>query len=74
MWLANEGTSIMVQQPLAAKALDVEQLTATIGRIRLSATTKAGPLEVDPLTATQRALVAMPVAQRTPEQTRQLFT
>lgn len=47
---------------------------ATIGRIRLSATTKAGPLEVDPLTTAQRALVAMPVAQRPPEQTRQLFT
>ncbi len=46
---------------------------ASIGRIRLSATTKAGPLEVDPLTTAQRALLATPVARRSPAQTHALF-
>ncbi len=46
---------------------------ATIGRIRLSATTKGGPLAVDPLTASQRKLLAIPGGERTPEQTRDLF-
>src|SRR6185503_19117635 len=46
---------------------------ATIGRIRLSATTQEGPLAVDPLTAPQRKLLAIPAAERSPEQTRELF-
>jgi hypothetical protein len=46
---------------------------ATIGRIRLSATTQAGPLAVDPLTEDQRRLLAIPGAKRTPEQTREMF-
>ena len=43
------------------------------GRFRLSATTKAAPLAVDPLTAKQRSLLAVPTAQRTSDQTRELF-
>ncbi len=46
---------------------------ATIGRIRLSATTKDGPLAVDPLTPAQRKLLAVAADKRTPEQTRELF-
>ena len=46
---------------------------ATIGRFRLSATTRPGPLPVDPLTPAQRAWLARPAAQRTPEQARELF-
>ena len=47
---------------------------ATIGRIRLSVTTQPAPLAVDPLTTAQRQWLAIPVAERTPEQTRELFT
>jgi mono/diheme cytochrome c family protein len=47
---------------------------ATIGRIRLSATTQPGLLTVDPLTAAQRKLLAIPSSQRTPEQTQALFS
>lgn len=47
---------------------------ATIGRIRLSATTSEGPLAVDPLSAAQRELVAIPAAKRSPDQTRELFS
>lgn len=43
------------------------------GRFRLSATTKTGPLEVDPLTGEQRQLLKIAAAQRTPEQHRELF-
>jgi len=46
---------------------------ATIGRIRLSATTQEGPLAADPLTAAQRKLLAIPAGERSPEQTRELF-
>ncbi len=46
---------------------------ATIGRIRLSATARQGPLAVDPLTAAQRKLLAIPAAGRSPEQKRELF-
>ena len=43
------------------------------GRFRLSATTNALPLKVDPLTATQRKLLAIAPTDRTPEQQRELF-
>ncbi len=43
------------------------------GRFRLSATTKVGPLEVDPFTKEQRALVAVAPELRTAEQKRELF-
>jgi mono/diheme cytochrome c family protein len=46
---------------------------ATIGRIRLSATTQDGPLSVDPLAAAQRKLLAIPAGERSPEQMRELF-
>lgn len=45
----------------------------TFGRFRLSATTAAAPLKVDPLSPSQRKLLAMAPAQRTPEQQRELF-
>ena len=43
------------------------------GRFRLSATTKTGPLEVDPLTKEQRGLLTIASEQRTKEQSRELF-
>src|SRR6185295_7176691 len=43
------------------------------GRLRLSATTKEGPLQVDPLTSAQRKLLAIAADQRTPAQARELF-
>jgi mono/diheme cytochrome c family protein len=46
---------------------------ATIGRIRLSATTDPAPLQVDPLTPSQRNLLVTPTGQRSPEQSRELF-
>jgi mono/diheme cytochrome c family protein len=46
---------------------------ATIGRIRLSATTGPAPLQVDPLTPSQRSLLVTPTGQRSPEQARELF-
>ncbi|MEW6304128.1 MAG: DUF1553 domain-containing protein [Verrucomicrobiota bacterium] len=45
----------------------------TLGRFRLSATTNAAPLEVDPLTAAQRKLLSVDAGKRTPEQKRALF-
>jgi len=45
----------------------------SFGRFRLSATTNAAPLEVDPLTAVQRKLLAVVPEQRTAEQQRELF-
>ncbi len=45
----------------------------TFGRIRLSATTNAAPLNVDPLSVAQRRLLASAPGQRTPEQQRELF-
>jgi len=45
----------------------------SFGRFRLSATTQPGSLKVDPITAQQRKLLAKPTAQRTPEETLQLF-
>ena len=44
-----------------------------VGRVRLSATTQAGPLAVDPLNASQRRLLAIPTDQRTPDQQHELF-
>jgi hypothetical protein len=52
---------------------DTQLDCATIGRIRLSATTHPGPLVVDPLTAGQRSGLALPAASRGPEQARELF-
>lgn len=46
----------------------------TLGRFRISATTKATPLKVDPFTAAQRKFLAVPANQRTPEQSRELFS
>jgi len=43
------------------------------GRFRLSATTKAAPLHVDPFTEGQRTLLAIAPEQRTAEQKRELF-
>jgi len=45
----------------------------TFGRFRLSATTNAGPLKVDPFTAEQRRMLAVAPENRTPEQKRELF-
>src|SRR5204862_1243670 len=45
----------------------------TLGRFRLSATTKPAPLEADPLTAQQRTILSRVADQRTPEQRRELF-
>ena len=45
----------------------------SFGRFRLSATTQPAPLAVDPLTATQRKLLAVPASQRTADQTAELF-
>jgi hypothetical protein len=44
-----------------------------IGCLRLSAITDAGPFAVDPLSAAQRAIVAIPPGKRSPEQVRELF-
>jgi hypothetical protein len=45
----------------------------TFGRFRLSATTSEGPLQVDPLTADQRKVLAIDPEKRTPAQQRELF-
>ncbi|HEY0551218.1 MAG TPA: DUF1549 and DUF1553 domain-containing protein, partial [Verrucomicrobiae bacterium] len=45
----------------------------TFGRFRLSATTNAAPLKVDPFTPAQRKLLAIASDQRTAEQQRELF-
>jgi len=45
----------------------------SFGRFRLSATTQTTPLTVDPLTAAQRKLLAIPATQRTATQTAELF-
>lgn len=45
----------------------------TFGRFRISATTNAAPLKVDPFTKEQRALLAIAPEKRTPEQERELF-
>ncbi|HYG35992.1 MAG TPA: DUF1549 domain-containing protein, partial [Clostridia bacterium] len=45
-----------------------------LGCFRLSATTNAGPLTVDPLSPVERQHLAMAADQRTPEQKRELFT
>jgi len=45
----------------------------TFGRFRISATTDATPLTVDPLTKKQRALLARTGASRTSDEKRQLF-
>jgi hypothetical protein len=44
-----------------------------LGCFRLSVTTNAGPLSVDPLSSEQRAWLARPAAERSPEQARTLF-
>ncbi|MBI3852020.1 MAG: PSD1 domain-containing protein [Verrucomicrobia bacterium] len=44
-----------------------------IGRFRLSVTTNAGPLKVDPLTTAQRKVLAVPAEKRTAEQNLALF-
>ncbi len=44
-----------------------------LGCFRLSVTTNTAPLEVDPLSPSQRKLLATPFAQRTREQNRDLF-
>jgi hypothetical protein len=44
------------------------------GRFRLSATTRSGPLQVDPLTSAQRKILAVAPEERTPEQRRELFS
>ena len=43
------------------------------GRFRLSYTTHSGPLRVDPLSESQRALLALAFDRRTPGQQRELF-
>jgi mono/diheme cytochrome c family protein len=43
------------------------------GRFRISATTSSGPLRVDPLTPSQRILLAKPSGQRSSEEQRELF-
>src|SRR5439155_18342573 len=50
--------------------LDAEML----GCLRLSATTDAGALSVNPLTASQKKILAVPAEQRTTEQQRELFS
>ncbi len=52
---------------------DGELESHTLGRFRLSATTNAAPLKVDPFTPAQRKLLAIPADQRTAEQQRELF-
>ena len=44
-----------------------------IGRARLSLTTEPGEIAAAPLSTRQSALLAVPAAQRTPEQVRELF-
>ena len=44
-----------------------------LGCLRLSATTDSAPLKIDPLTAGQRALLAIPAPQRSVDQKRELF-
>ena len=44
-----------------------------LGCLRLSVTTNAAPLKVDPLTPVLREWLAIPAEQRTPEQQRELF-
>lgn len=44
-----------------------------LGSFRLSATTDTAPLAADPLTPAQRGLLAVPVAERSAEQRRELF-
>jgi hypothetical protein len=44
-----------------------------LGSFRLSATTSPAPLSVDPLSPEQRRLLVLPGAERTGEQTRELF-
>jgi hypothetical protein len=44
-----------------------------IGCVRVSVTTNAGPLNVDPLTPAQRQLLATAAEKRTPDQNRQLL-
>ncbi len=52
---------------------DTKLECATIGRLRLSVTTRPGPLAVDPLTPAERGLLAIPAERRAPEQVRELF-
>jgi hypothetical protein len=44
-----------------------------LGCLRLSVTTNAAPLKVDPLSTEQRRVLEIPLAERSPEQTRDLF-
>ena len=44
-----------------------------LGCLRLSATTDAGPFSINPLSPSQRDSLALPAAQRTPDQNRALF-
>lgn len=46
----------------------------TLGSFRLSATTDAAPLVLDPLTPAERQLLAIPAANRSVEQRRELFS
>jgi hypothetical protein len=45
-----------------------------IGRLRLSATTRKGPLFADPLSASARQILSIPKENRTKEQQRELFS
>jgi hypothetical protein len=53
---------------LYSKSKDAKVSNQIIGRVRLSFTTDAGPLNVDPLSASQRKILSVPPDQRTPEQ------
>ncbi|MSU34814.1 MAG: DUF1553 domain-containing protein [Pedosphaera sp.] len=57
------GTRLLVT--LFSKPKDSKLSNFQIGRVRLSATTQAGPLQVDPLSERQRAILAVPAGART---------
>jgi mono/diheme cytochrome c family protein len=44
-----------------------------LGRVRLSLSTNAGPVTVDPLSSAQRRIAAMPESERTPAEKQELF-
>jgi len=58
---------------LHSKVKDAKVSNQIIGRVRLSVTTNAVPLRVDPLSAPQRRLLALPSPQRPVEEQRGLF-
>ncbi len=64
------GTRLLVT--LFSKPKDSKLTNFQIGRVRLSATTQAGSLRVDPLSDRQRAVLAIPARERTVAQRSEL--